>query len=81
MPTIHRQAGYRFFFYSNEGSPAEPVHIHVQKGGAEAKIWLQPEITISDSYGFNSAELRGILQIVVTNQLAFKEAWHEHFGN
>ncbi|MBN2702722.1 MAG: DUF4160 domain-containing protein [Pontiellaceae bacterium] len=36
MPVVFRYRGYRFFFYSNEGAPLEPLHIHVQKGAAAA---------------------------------------------
>lgn len=35
MPVILRIKDYRFFFYSNEGNPREPAHIHVRRGGAE----------------------------------------------
>jgi len=28
MPVVFRYRGYRFFFYSNEGDPREPLHIH-----------------------------------------------------
>lgn len=37
MPVIMRVDGYRLLFYSNEGNPREPLHIHVLKAGAEAK--------------------------------------------
>ncbi len=50
-------AALRYFFFSNEGLPRERSHIHVKGGGKDAKIWLEPEIAIADSYGFNSAEL------------------------
>ena len=36
MPTVFRQDGFRFFFYSNEGDPREPVHVHAMKGAGEA---------------------------------------------
>ena len=36
MPTILRLEGYRFFFYSNEGSPREPPHVHVERGDGDA---------------------------------------------
>ena len=42
MPTVFRHDGFRFFFYSNEGDPREPVHINVIKDGGEAKLWLHP---------------------------------------
>ena len=38
MPTVFRIDGFKFFFYSNEGNPLEPVHIHILKAGAEAKF-------------------------------------------
>jgi hypothetical protein len=41
MPTVFHERGFRFFFYSDEGSPLEPVHIHVVRDEAEAKFWLE----------------------------------------
>lgn len=35
MPVILRIKGYSFFFYSNEGTPLEPQHIHVRNSEAE----------------------------------------------
>ncbi len=37
MPTVLRWKAYKFFFFSNEGDPTEPLHIHVRKGGNVAK--------------------------------------------
>jgi len=56
LPVILRINGYRFFFYSNEGDPLEPAHVHVSKAGSEAKIWLEPEAVLSrnDGFGDNS---------------------------
>src|ERR1043165_864320 len=39
MPTVLRVSGFRFFFYSLEGS--EPAHIHVEHGDNTAKFWLE----------------------------------------
>jgi len=36
MPTVLRVSGFRFFFYSLEGS--EPPHIHVERGDSVAKF-------------------------------------------
>jgi hypothetical protein len=46
MPTLWVEDGFRFFFYSNEGSPREPVHVHVEEGGTEAKFWLRPDVRV-----------------------------------
>ena len=77
MPTVLRIEGFRFHFYSNEGQ--EPPHVHVEKGDAAAKAWLQP-VTIAYSYGFSPAELRRIREIAFEHQTAFVERWNEHFG-
>ena len=81
MPVVFRESGLRYFFFSNEGSPREAPHIHVKGGGRDAKIWVEPEVSIADSYGFNSQELSAILRIVADNRDRILRAWHEHFGN
>ncbi len=81
MPVVFRQGGLRCYFFSNEGSPQEVPHIHVKGGGRDAKIWIEPEVSIADSYGFNSRDLSGILRAVIDNRDLILKAWHDHFGN
>jgi Domain of unknown function (DUF4160) len=81
MPVVFRHGGLRYYFFSNEGSPREPPHVHVKGGGCDAKVWLEPEISIADSYGFNSGELSNILRVVADNRDLILRAWHEHFAN
>ena len=52
MPVIFRHKSYRFFFYSNEGIPREALHVHVRKGSAVAKFWLEPVPEVADSHGW-----------------------------
>ncbi|WP_354200681.1 MULTISPECIES: DUF4160 domain-containing protein [unclassified Bradyrhizobium] len=55
--------------------------MHVKGGGRDAKIWLEPGISIADSYGFNPRELSNILRVVEDNRELLLKAWHDHFGN
>jgi hypothetical protein len=64
MPTVFFERGYRFFFYSNEGSPREPVHIHVEKDDSEAKFWLRPEVHLAYNDGYTARILRELAGIV-----------------
>ena len=80
MPEILRFKGYIFFFYSNEGNPLEPAHIHIRNAESEAKFWLEPEIFLARNDGFNSKELREIFSIIESNQTQFKETWYDYFG-
>jgi Domain of unknown function (DUF4160) len=47
MPVVFRVRGFKVFFYSNEGTPREPVHIHVEKDDLEVKFWLIPEVRVA----------------------------------
>ncbi|WP_119068962.1 DUF4160 domain-containing protein [Aggregatilinea lenta] len=76
MPTVMRIGPFRFFFYSNEGS--EPQHVHVQSSDGEAKFWLKP-IEIAWSRGFNDRELSQIGRHIQDNQAYLLETWHKFF--
>ncbi len=79
MPVVFRWKGYRFFFFSNEGDPLEPLHIHVQRGEASAKIWLSPHSGVAESYGLNSTELRELIRIAEDHRELIERVWNECF--
>jgi len=81
MPVVFRYKGYRFFFFSNEGEPREPLHIHVRKAGSLAKFWLEPEPEVAQAYGFTSQELRELLEVAIEKTELIRRYWNEHFGD
>ncbi|AEF47337.1 hypothetical protein SerAS12_4241 [Serratia sp. AS12] len=80
MPVIFRFKGYKFFFYSNEGDPLEPAHIHFRDTGTEAKFWLTPVVQLARNDGFNSRVLKELAGIIEDHQSLFLEAWNEYFS-
>jgi len=80
MPVVLRYKGFRFFFYSNEGSPREPVHVHVRGEGGEAKFWVRPEVRVADSDGFDARALLELTRVVEQNVDLIERAWNEHFA-
>jgi hypothetical protein len=80
MPVILRYQGFKFFFYSNEGNPLEPAHIHVRSGDGEAKFWLTPAVQLARNDGYDARTLRDLLRVVELHQVQFLEAWDDHFG-
>jgi hypothetical protein len=80
MPVVFRNNDFRFFFYSNEGTPREPVHIHVEEDNLEAKFWLNPEVRTAYNDGYIARTLRQLLEIVETNKDLIEAAWNEFFG-
>ena len=80
MPKVFSWRGYRFHFFSNEGDPLEPCHIHVQKDKNRAKFWLEPYISLEDNYGFTSKELNRFRKIIEENEELIRSKWDEYFN-
>jgi hypothetical protein len=76
MPTVLRTDGFRLYFYSHE--PGEPPHVHVDRGGATAKIWLN-DGTLASNAGFSAKELGSVLRLVRTHRQELLEAWRGFF--
>ena len=76
-PTIFKQSGLRFFFFSRE--EARP-HVHVSGAGGEAKIWIEPRVQVARSHGLDRSELNRALGIVRERQDEIRRAWQGHFG-
>ena len=80
MPVVFRYKGFRFFFYSNEGSPREPMHVHVRLGSSEAKLWLDPKVRVASSFGFDASTLRELVEVAQGNRALIERTWHEYFS-
>ena len=77
VPTLLIVEGFRFFFFSNEGT--EPPHVHVERGDGHAKYWLEP-VELVASTRMKLQELRRVRLLVVEHETEFREKWREHFG-
>ncbi len=80
MPEIFRVRGFRFFFYSNEGNPREPIHVHIEKDGCEAKLYLAPYIHLAYNDGFDARTLAELIKIVDDQRIRIERAWNAFFG-
>jgi hypothetical protein len=76
MPTVLLVDGFRFYFYSNEGT--EPPHVHVEKGDGAGKWWLDP-VSVVWHDGFTKPQLRRINMIVLEHRERLLEAWDDYF--
>ena len=75
-PTIFRESGYRFFFFSRE---EERVHVHVISGDGEAKFWLEPEIELARNYRYSRKQLKQIESLIEVHYNELISAWRQHF--
>ncbi|MBL7962047.1 DUF4160 domain-containing protein [bacterium] len=78
MPKILFINGYSFLFFSNEGF--ERIHVHIAKGDAEAKFWMEPVLELDYSEGFNPTELRFIKTTLNENRDFIILKWNEYFN-
>jgi hypothetical protein len=81
MPTILYVQGWRFYFYSNEGT--EPMHVHAGKGDAECKYWIDSErFDIKEDFVYNCTPRlrREVRQIIFEHFDQIVAAWRDHFG-
>ncbi|RUQ34879.1 MAG: DUF4160 domain-containing protein [Candidatus Competibacteraceae bacterium] len=76
-PTIFRESGFRFYFFSRE----EPrMHVHVQGQNGEAKFWLEPVIELAQFVGLSRHELKEALRLVQEHENDIRNAWYKHFA-
>ena len=76
-PTIFRESGYRFFFFSREESRP---HVHVYCSNGEAKFWLDPELELARNYRLSKVQLKEVEKIIERHYDELKAAWNSFFG-
>ena len=75
-PTLFREHGYRFYFFSREESR---MHVHVYSGDGEAKFWLDPQIELARNYRLSRINLKEIEEIIEDHQDEIRSAWENYF--
>ena len=75
-PTIFREGGYRFFFFSLEEAR---IHVHVRSPDGEAKFWLEPEVKLARKIRLSDVQLREIQRIVEAHRDELITAWRQYF--
>jgi hypothetical protein len=76
-PTVFRERGYRFYFFSRE---EERIHVHVHCADGEAKFWLEPRVELATSFGLSPVQLTKIGRIIEAHETELRDAWRTFFG-
>ncbi len=77
MPVVLRLYGFKFLFYSDEGT--EPPHVHVLGKGAEGKYWIRPVRRVF-AKGFTKQDERRVERAIAGNLDLLNESWDEFFS-
>lgn len=75
MPTIHREAGFRFSFFANDHNPP---HIHVTNSNGTMKVILGDQTMAPSIFavtGMKKADGRKALKIIQAHKNKFLSEW------
>ncbi len=75
-PTVFRDKGYRFFFFSREETR---MHVHVHCADGEAKFWIEPGLELARAHGVSQKQLREMRELIEEHRDDITDAWNEHF--
>lgn len=85
MPQLFKIGRFIIYFWSNEGMPEEPVHVHVAEGRPHpnaTKIWITKSgktLLANNNSKIRDKELRMIQRIIEANSREIVEEWKKHF--
>ncbi len=77
-PTVFKERNFRFFFFSRE---EKRMHIHVVSSEGEAKFWIEPEVALARSVGFNKNQISLLETLIKERKDEIENSWKEHFGS
>ena len=86
MPQVFRIGPYIVYFWSNEGNPLEPVHVHIATGRAAqnaTKIWLTSSgkaLLCNNNSKIPEQILRRLMRVIEGNSAEIVRQWHDQFG-
>ena len=86
MPQVFRAGEYWVYFWTNEGKPIEPVHVHIAKGTPvqnATKIWLTSAgkcLVANNNSRIPEHTLRNIMRMIEARSEDVLQLWTTYFG-
>lgn len=86
MPQVFRIGPYTIYFWSNEGNPLEPVHVHIAEGRVSenaTKVWITSAghtLLCNNNSHIPVRVLNKMLRVIEAESDSIIEKWYEHFG-
>lgn len=86
MPQVFKIGSYWVYFWSNENTPLEPIHVHVSQGvpsGNATKIWITQTgkcYLCHNNSKIPNRILRNIMRVIEARSSEVIEKWVAYFG-
>lgn len=86
MPQVFKLGGYMVYFWTNEGCPIEPLHVHFTQGTPsreDTKVWITRSggcLLCHNKGRIPSRVLIQLMRIVEARSMAVEMKWRQTFG-
>ena len=86
MPQVFKVGSYWVYFWSNEGEPREPIHVHISQGSPQAnatKVWITKAgkcLLANNNSDIPSIALRNIMRIIEARSTEVINKWYSFYG-
>lgn len=86
MPQVFKIGSYWVYFWANEGTPMEPIHVHVAEGSPienATKIWITESgkcLMANNNSNIPRNVLRNIMRIIEARSDEVVQKWYSFFG-
>ncbi len=87
MPQVFKVGSYWVYFWSNEGEPLEPIHVHIAKGSPTAnatKVWITSKggcYLCNNNSQIPEKILKNIMRVIEARSEDVIEKWYSHFNS
>jgi hypothetical protein len=86
MPRVFKFGAYWVYFWTNEGKPTEPIHVHISEGNPSensTKIWITKAgkcFLCNNNSNIPKHILRNLMRMIEARNIDVKNKWYEYFG-
>lgn len=86
MPQIFKIGAYLIFFWSNEGEPLDPIHVHIIEGipsGNATKVWITKArkcLLSNNNSKIPERTLRDIIEVIEARAMDVANKWYDFYG-
>lgn len=86
MPQLFKMGSFLIFFWSNEGNPLEPIHVHIAEGRPTenaTKVWITRSgkcILCNNNSKIPTKTLRNIMDMIEIRSSFIIQRWKTQFG-
>lgn len=85
MPQVFKLGSYWVYFWTNEGRPLEPVHVHISQGKPTSnatKVWITKAgkcLLCNNNSQIPSRTLRNMMRIIEARSSEVLQEWFKYF--